>query len=474
MTAGLEVHLDAGNPLSYPGTGLTWTDLITGTAFTLQAIFPSGAPTQPFFSDPIGYFNFTSNNAAGTFIPTIAPTRGAVEIWFRWRDSSPITAAVLFTGNGANWASLGNVTGTHPNESIEFNSGVAAVMDDQQGHFHYRDSEWHQMVAVIDGAANLIYVDGVPVVTTFRSGNATSTGLTNLPATLIGKFTAGYQFDGDIAIVRVYDTAAFSAADVAQNYAADAPRFATFQPDSIAGLTLWLDPSDANSLTLSGADIVEARDKALAVPTAAAVSAVGNEPTLTTVGGINWMQFAGGSSQRQTLRQGNNTADILFSDLFGGGGTASWEIVMVLRPDSASTNVAATYQNNSAFGDTAGYIGTYVKDPGGATLTLMTYMWDSGDRHGDISIAGGTKVIVGQSKAAGAADWHLLNDTTRTVVGNYNNLGGNSNPLYLGRGYNPPNYFTGLIGEVCIFDHELSASERTDLGAYLKAKWGTP
>ena len=474
VTSGLVVNFDAGDAASYTGTGTVWTDLVTATNFTLQAIFPiaPGPATQPFYNAEIGYFNFTANNAAGTFVPTIAPTRGAVEIWFRWRDFSAITAAVLLTG-GTNWTSLGNVTGTHPDESIEFNSGVAAVMDDQQGHFYYRDNEWHQMVAVIDGVANLLYVDGVAVATTFRSGNATSTGLTSLAGSIIGKYSAGYQFDGDIAIVRVYDTGAgsFSAADVAQNYAADSPRFAAFQPDNISGLKFWIDPSDDNSLELTGATIHEVRDRALAIPTAAAVSAVGSEPVLAAVGGINWMQFAGASSQHQLMRKSTDTADILFSDLFGGS-TDSWEVVMVMRPDSSSTNIAATYNNDSAFGDTAGYIGTYVKDPGLGSLTLMTYMWDGVDRAGSISLAPGTKIVLGQSKAAGLQPWSEWNDGAQTVVGTYNNMSASSNPLYFGRGYNPPNYYTGLIGEVCIYDRELTVPERQDLTNYLIAKWG--
>ena len=451
--------------------------LLHQTNFTLQAIFPIAPPpaaaTQPFYNADIGYFNFTANNAAGTFVPTIAPNLGAVEIWFRWRDFSPLTAAVLFTGNGANWNALGNATGSLPDESIEFNSGIAAVMDDQQGHTFYKDNEWHQMVSVIDGVANTIYVDGAAVATTFRSGNATSAGLINLPATIIGKYTAGFQFDGDIAIVRVYDTGvgSFSAADVLQNYNAEAPRFAEFQPDNITGLKFWIDPSDVNSLELTGATVHEVRDKALAIPTAAAVSAVGSEPVLAAVGGINWMQFAGASSQHQLMRKSTDTADILFSDLFGGS-TDSWEIVMVMRPDSASTNVAATFQNDSAFGDTAGYIGTYVKDPGLGSLTLMTYMWDGSDRAGSISLVPGTKIVLGQSKAAGLQPWSEWNDGAQTVVGTFNNLAGSSNPLYFGRGYNPPNYYTGLVGEVCIYNRELTVPERTALTNYLIAKWG--
>ena len=223
-------------------------DLITGTqTFTFNA--------TPRFDSDQGYFNFNGNNwAQSTYTTPLTPTRGAVEVWFRWKSQSPITSAVVLTGTG-NWYSLGHVTGALTNESIEFNSNISVVMDNQQGHTHYRDNDWHQMVAVVDGATNLLYVDGVAVATTYRSGGATSTGLISLVTTYIGKYTAaGYNFDGDIAIVRMYDTGtdSFSAADVAQNYAAQSARFSSFRPDSIDSLSLWVDPDDANTVTLGG------------------------------------------------------------------------------------------------------------------------------------------------------------------------------------------------------------------------------
>ena len=162
VTDGLVLHLDAGDASSYSGTGLDWVDLITGTqTFTFNA--------TPRFDSDQGYFNFNGNNwAQSTYTTPLTPTRGAVEVWFRWKSQSPITSAVVLTGTG-NWYSLGHVTGALTNESIEFNSNISVVMDNQQGHTHYRDNDWHQMVAVVDGATNLLYVDGVAVATTYRS-----------------------------------------------------------------------------------------------------------------------------------------------------------------------------------------------------------------------------------------------------------------------------------------------------------------
>mgnify|MGYP003337919340 FL=1 len=49
--SGLVLSLDAGNPSSYPGSGSTWTDLVSAKTFTLY-----GSPT--YSSNNGGYISF--------------------------------------------------------------------------------------------------------------------------------------------------------------------------------------------------------------------------------------------------------------------------------------------------------------------------------------------------------------------------------------------------------------------------------
>ena len=356
VTTGLEVHMDAGD---YPGTGLTWTDPTTSTVFTFAS--------TPSFDADVGYFNFTANNAAGTFVPALNPTRGAVEIWFRWRAASPLTAAVLITGAGANWVSLGNATGSLPDESLELNTGISAVMDDKQGHTFYRDGEWHQMVAVIDGAANTFYVDGLPVTSTFRAGAVNSTGLINLAATILGKYTAGYQFDGDISIIRVYDTGAnsFSAADAAQNYAAQSARFDPgYRPDDATGLTLWIDPSDATTITYDASNsyIENIADKAFVIADTQCDSVGVNGIVALSSGGIDFLLFNGVDQYMQTKSGG---VVVPLSSVLGTSATG-WEMHAVISSDTATgVSVTHPYDNNNAIMDSGGYWGIATAvDPG--------------------------------------------------------------------------------------------------------------
>tara|TARA_R110002050_G_scaffold289435_1_gene442095 strand:- start:300 stop:1685 length:1386 start_codon:yes stop_codon:yes gene_type:complete len=459
--------LDVADAASYPGTGTTWTDLVAGQTFSLV--------NSPLYNSEIGYFNFQNSYASGTVTPTLAPTRGAIEIWTRWRASSALTAAVFLKG-GSNWYSFGNVANPPTDESIEFNTGISATMDYQAGHTFYRDSEWHQITAVIDGVANQIYVDGAPLPdppgTTFRSGNALSTGLLALGATLIGEYGGGYTYDGDIAILRVYDTGtdSFSAADVAQNYAAQSARFATFQPDNIASLTLWIDPSDANTVTTAaGGEVIEIFDKARAADRASFKAPFGspNGPTIVTDGGINWLGFTPTDSLVGKKVAGANSW--LRSDVFSGN---TYETHIVLKPTAVpSQNATNPWQNNGVGpSDSTGFFGMYVKDVGGAPF-VQPYNYSTRSTYGGFALPVDDKAIAGHSRDAAAVTNYKDGAATGAALTALTSLSGSSGTLELGVG-SSAQYFEGQIGEVLMFNEELSTSDRDDLIAYLKAKWG--
>ena len=85
--------------------------------------------------------------------------------------------------------------------------------------------------------------------------------------------------------------------------------------------------------------------------------------------------------------------------------------------------------------------------------------------------------MFGLSYAGGASTDMItyIDGVTTTVAG----VGASNIPnsltgtLQLGLGYGT-DWYKGLIGEVCIFASPLTPTERADLLAYLKAKWGTP
>jgi hypothetical protein len=215
ITSNLVLHLDAGDVASYPGSGTAWSDLTSNNHdFTFAS--------PPAYTASPGYFNLASNQATNS--DTISITRGAVEMWIKW-DPAAVSTRPLVVSDGSNWFAIGNTTGTLPNESMEYYTGVSAAMDYLNGHLLLKTGDWFQLVAVIDGVANTLYLDGAAVTTYFRAGNASSTGLWSGSAARVGTSVGTHYYDGDIAILRIYDVASFTAADVLQNWEAQRARF---------------------------------------------------------------------------------------------------------------------------------------------------------------------------------------------------------------------------------------------------------
>ncbi len=470
VTAGLALHLDASDAASYSGSGTTWADL---TANNFNFIF---AGTPSWTSSP-GYFYFEGNQADNA--DTISIASGAFEMWFRWRAGSVLTRMILAAFPSA-WFSLGNSSSPPPDESMEYNAALTPTMDYLNGHTHFRDGVWYHVVAVIDGAANKLYVDGAAVATSFRFGSDASVGpLWAGSASRIGTSAGLYQYDSDIAVMRLYDAAAFSAADVLQNYNADQAKFKAFYPDSISSLALWLDPSADETLTtvVVGPDttITEIRDKSRTLTDALAESAGAADPTLVSAGGINWMEFDGVNQYLQ-VKAGGATLPLL--SVLGASATG-WEMHAVIDADTATgTDVVNPFDNNNIIMDSGGYWGIAAAvAPAGTDVRIQPNAYDGGSNWHNYDVTKNEKHVFGLSYAGGAATAFTtyIDGSTASVspVGASNTPNGLGGTLRLGAAYGSL-YYNGRIGEVCIFDRPLTPAERANLLAYLKAKWGTP
>lgn len=89
LTAGRIIHLDANNPISYPGSGTAWTNLDSGGSYsaTLQ--------NSPIFDNVNKWFTFDGINqiaeiaAAAAINPTTPFSPFTIQIWARVNTSSP-------------------------------------------------------------------------------------------------------------------------------------------------------------------------------------------------------------------------------------------------------------------------------------------------------------------------------------------------------------------------------------------------
>jgi len=494
---GLTFHLDASDPASYPGTGTTWTDLISSGNLTFTA--------QPGYRAAPGFVNFNSalaggNIATGSFAAVSSITKGALEIWFRWKTTQSAASGTLMTtvDGAGNWVHLGQASA---GESFEFfNNAPAGVnylaMDymNAAGSKYLRDNEWHQIVVVVTGGGapdpTTIYLDGalVPPIAAgtgvqYRHGSNASEVLWNAAGVTLGRLqpppAATYKYTSDIAIIRMYDrdgvvgsSASFSAAEVAQNYSVDGPKFQTFYPDTIDKLTLWLDPDDASTRTMAGLNVSVLTDKAFAVPAAQAAGATG--PTIASVGGRNWMQFNGTSQNLLLTHSGGSS--LIMDNL---ATSKDYEVHVVMRADvAAGTDATNAYKNDQAFGGSSGYWGLYAKRGGTVNDVILQAQQYAVPKEGidwaTVATAGvGVKHVLGASQGSGVF-YSYLDGAADSVGGTAS--GGmtyTNNQIRFGGGVWGP-YYEGLIGEVLVFNEPLTVSERNDVLDYLRTKWGTP
>jgi hypothetical protein len=211
VTAGLNIHLDAGNTSSYPGSGTTWTSLTGSYSGTLGA-------GVSYSSSNGGVLNFNggasaSVNMYGTASALASITNNiSVEAWYKSNNNYP---AILRTGVSSSGFVFGYYSGTGTSWKVT----KYGVIDLNAGAIP-QDTAWHQVVLTYSSTTGArVYVDGA-------LSSPTSANTSNISAGnefSIGKSEA-VQFNGSMGIFRWYSSV-LSAADVTQNFNATRSRF---------------------------------------------------------------------------------------------------------------------------------------------------------------------------------------------------------------------------------------------------------
>ena len=225
ITSGLILNLDAGNPLSYSGSGTTWTDLSTSAnnSILTNGVGYNSSNSGSLTFDGINDYTVTNNNIG---ISVSSPR--TIEVWFK--VSNDTSRKVL--------CSFGNFT-TEQLCNLEINSLAGANTNYPFFAGYSNDAyiaqtipinTWFCLAMTYDGgyinASNglKMYINGVEKTLTFSSGvSPLSTGNT--------KFYVGYEgagarnpMTGNIGIVRVYNSA-LSPTHVLQNFNALKSRY---------------------------------------------------------------------------------------------------------------------------------------------------------------------------------------------------------------------------------------------------------
>ena len=187
-------------------------------------------------------------------------TSGGSSISF-WFKTTQTTAKTLFgsdtTQGGAGQGStiyIGPASGSLADESIsfwDFNGSTTSVFYAKGGSTYYQDGNWHHCTIISTSSSKQIWIDGQSqTVYYFSSGSASANA--KLTDIIIGDDDTGggYNFDGSLDQVRIYNTA-LDSTDVSNLYAETVSDTSTlsFPSGKTAIATYQL---DGNSTDLSG------------------------------------------------------------------------------------------------------------------------------------------------------------------------------------------------------------------------------
>jgi hypothetical protein len=210
VTSGLVMHLDAGNPASYPGSGTTWTDL---TGNSNNATLYGG---WSYDSANGGRIIFDGVNGSAALLSArtgfpFGSSPGSISGWGKI-DPGESMGWIFAYGNPSN--GLARFVGIYSNLYYfgGYNEDITAggVVADT----------WFNICGTYDGTNARLYINGSLVTGPIAKSWNTIDSYAN-----VGAQTGGGDFlDGSVAQVLVYNTA-LSDSEVLQNFNALKARF---------------------------------------------------------------------------------------------------------------------------------------------------------------------------------------------------------------------------------------------------------
>ena len=204
VTDGLVFCVDAGDKMSYPGAGTTWTDLSknrnNGT-LTNGPTFNSANGGSIVFDGSNDYNLLSSDINLGT--------QASINVWLQCSNDAVIAGGTNYGDGGYLLASSAGTFYMSANGSY--------------GNFNYSinntTNTWKNLSVSRNASSASLYVNGV----FYSSISISSTNGMRFRA--IGAYDNGtYPMNGQIALMQVYNRA-LSAAEIKQNYNATRGRF---------------------------------------------------------------------------------------------------------------------------------------------------------------------------------------------------------------------------------------------------------
>lgn len=195
------LYLDAGNVSSYPGSGTTWTDIVSGRTFNLI-----NGPTYNAGNGGKIYFSASTSQYAGCSSSLPNLSTWSVGVWHYYTGLNVGIAMCLVTevypGSTSNINySLGDDNGNAGNfiSSGFFNGGWRTT-----GNYTLTPNNWYYIVGTYDGYTNKLYVNNNLV----QSSNYTGTPISSQGGiNLMRRWDNPDFWDGYLSVVGIYDKA---------------------------------------------------------------------------------------------------------------------------------------------------------------------------------------------------------------------------------------------------------------------------
>ncbi len=250
--AGALCLYDAGNPASYPGTGVTWFNLITSGTTVGNAIKQGSQVSQGWPRwDSRGWFNFLGGTSVGDNYSRFDfsfPQLNNVSmfVWYRNRVEPLISGEDPFNIQQHVMRSA-NSTDTDSSYQIIITAGNGIGMCIANSYFpgvnsssvNTMNGEWHQIVGTRQSSNDeqVLYFDGVRIGSLIASGQIPKAGTMRIGSR---NDTYSNHFYGSIAMVGMYQRV-LTAAEVYNNYLTMVKRLN--RPDYNIGLFPQGDPT---------------------------------------------------------------------------------------------------------------------------------------------------------------------------------------------------------------------------------------
>ena len=220
VTNGLLLNLDAANPASYSGTGITWNDLSGNNNHGTLAANNSGS--LPVFQNGSLYFNGSTSYVS--IVSSVIPNTSSWTLSTWVKSPSGGFAEMINTRNTTNYAGF-LLTSRGDGIRVQLNNpGVQQFEPNSSSRI--MDNNWHLITITVDVSINQMkwYVDN-NLANTISFSGGTLAGQGNFCIGWDYAWSGGAEyFRGNIATVSVYNSV-LSSSDVTTNFNALRSRF---------------------------------------------------------------------------------------------------------------------------------------------------------------------------------------------------------------------------------------------------------